>query len=194
MRRAAAAGLVLIPTPAAAHGVLQGVGDVYAGLLHPLVVPAEALALVAAALLLGASGRAACRAGLSALAAGLALGLALGQFAPPSLATPTLLAAAFLAAAPVTAGLRLPPPLAALIAALAGLAVGIDARPDPGALRPTLAAAATLLGAAAVAVIAAALVLGREHGWQRIALRVAASWITACAILYFAWLATSAPG
>ncbi|HRO10263.1 hypothetical protein [Amaricoccus sp.] len=194
MRRAATAGLVLLPAPAAAHGMLQGVGDVYAGLLHPLVVPAEALALVAAALLLGASGRAACRAGLPVLAAGLALGLALGRFAPPSLATPALLATAFLAAAPVTAGLRLSPPLAALIAALAGLAVGIDAQPDPGTLRQTLtAAAATLFGATAIAVIVAALVLGREQSWQRIAVRVAASWITASAILYFAWLATSAP-
>lgn len=194
MRRVAAAGgLVLLPTPAAAHGVLQGVGDVYAGLLHPLVVPAEALALVAAALLLGASGRAACRVGLPALAAGLAAGLALGGHVPPSLATPALLAVALLAGAPVTAGLRLPTPLAALIAALAGLAVGIDAQPDPETLRPTLAAAATILGATAIAVIVAALVLEREHGWQRIAMRVAASWITASAILYFAWLATSAP-
>ena len=30
-------------------------------------------------------------------------------------------------------------------------------------------------------------------GWQHIAVRVSASWITAIAILYFAWLATSSP-
>jgi hypothetical protein len=50
-----------------------------------------------------------------------------------------------------------------------------------------------LLGANALATIVAGAVLGREHGWQRVAVRVTASWITACAILYFAWLATSAP-
>ncbi|HET9068330.1 MAG TPA: hypothetical protein VFN28_06770 [Amaricoccus sp.] len=196
MTRAAskAAALVLLPAPAAAHGMLEGVSELYAGLLHPLVVPAEALALVAAALLLGASGRAACRAGLPALAGGLAAGLALGRHLPPTLATPALLAVAFLAAGLVTAGLRLPPAAAALLAAAAGAAVGIDAQPDPGTLRQAATAGiATIIGACALAAVVAALVLGRERGWQRVAARVGASWITACAILYFAWLAAPAP-
>lgn len=191
----AGAGLVVLhPAAAAAHGMLQGVGDIYAGLLHPLLVPAEALALVAASLQLGSSGRAACRVGLPALGAGLAAGLALGRHVPPSLATPLLLAVAFLAASLVTAGIRLPPTAAAAIAALAGIAVGIDAQPDPGGLRPAISAgAAAIIGASALAVVVAALALGRESGWKHVAVRVSASWITACAILYFAWLATSAP-
>jgi urease accessory protein len=188
-----AALLLAIPSSAAAHTMLKGVGDLYAGLLHPLVVPAEALALVAAALLLGASGRAACRAGLPAIAVGLAAGLALGRHVPPSLATPALLAVAFLAAALVTAGLRLPPSAAAGVAALAGAAVGVDAQPDRAALLQAFAAgAATLTGATALAAVVAGLTLGRDHGWPRVAVRIAASWITACAILYFAWLASSA--
>lgn len=196
MRRAAALAAALAPLPgrAHAHAMLEGVGDFYAGLLHPLVVPAEAIALVAATLLLGTSGRAACRAGLPALATGLAAGLLLGRHVPLSLATPVLVAAAFLAACLVAAGLRLPLAAAALVAALAGIAVGIDAQPDPGALRQTITAgAATLLGASALAVVVAGLVLDRPRGWQHVAVRVAGSWITACAILYFAWLATSAP-
>lgn len=193
-RKGAAAGLVLLPAPAAAHGMLQGVGEVYAGLLHPLAVPAEALALVAIALLLGASGRAACGAGLPALAAGLAVGLLLGRHVPPSFATPSLLAAALLAAGLVTAGVRLRPAIAAPIAALAGIAVGIDAQPDPAAFRQAIVAgAATIIGASALAVVVAGMVLDRPRGWRHVALRVAGSWITACAILYFAWLATSAP-
>ena len=174
--------------------MLQGVGAIYAGLLHPLLVPAETLALVAASLQLGSSGRAACRAGLPALAAGLAAGLALGSYVPPSFATPLLLAVAFLAAGLVTSGVSLPPTAAAAIAALAGIAVGIDAQPDPGTLHQAITTGAvTVIGASALVVVVAGLVMGREHGWQRIAMRVAASWITACAILYFAWLATSAP-
>ena len=186
--------VVLLPSAAAAHGMLQGVGNVYAGLLHPLLVPAEALALVASALLLGSSGHAASRAGLPALAAGLATGLAVGRHVPASFATPSLLTVAFLAAGVVTAGIRLPPMAAAAIAALAGIAVGIDARPDAGTLHQAITTgAATVIGASALAVVVAALAVGRERGWQHIAIRVSASWITACAILYFAWLATSAP-
>lgn len=192
---ATVAGLVVIhPATAAAHGMLQGVGNIYAGLLHPLLVPAEALAVVAAALLLGCSGRAACRTGVPALAAGLAVGLALGRHVSPSFATPVLLAVAFLAAGLVTAGIRLPPTAAAAIAAFAGVAVGIDSQADPGALHEIIVTgAATVIGAATLAVAVAGLVLGRERDWHRVAVRVSASWITACAILYFAWLATSAP-
>jgi urease accessory protein len=188
------AGLVVLhPATAAAHGMLQGVGTFYAGLLHPLLVPAEALALVATALQLGSTGRAACRVGILALAAGLAAGLALGRHVPPSFATPALLAVAFLAAGLVTAGIRLPSVAAAAVAALAGIAVGIDARPDAGALHQAITTgAATVVGASALVVVVAALAL-REPGWQSVAVRVSASWITASAILYFAWLATSAP-
>lgn len=179
------------PAPAEAHTIVEGMDGVYAGLLHPLLVPAEALAIVAVALLLGASGHAACRAGLIGLAAGLAAGLALGRHVPAAYATPSLLAAAFAAAALVAAGLRLPARVVTLIATLAGLAVGFDARPEGDPLPQLIAAgAATLLGATAVALVVAGLALRRDHGWPHIAVRVAGSWITACAILYFAWLAT----
>lgn len=182
--------LGLLPLPAAAHAMVEGMGSFYAGLLHPLLVPAEALALVAVALLLGSSGRAACRAGLVALAAGLAAGLALGNHVPATYATPSLLAAAFVSAALVSAGLRLPAAAAAPIATLAGLALGIDAQPEGGPLTQVLAAsAATLLGGTAAALVLAGLALGSDHGWPRIAVRVAGSWVTASAILYFAWLA-----
>lgn len=199
MTRTAAAAALLLglalglrPAPAGAHAMVEGTGSLYAGLLQPLLVPVGVLALVAVALLLGSSGRAACRAGLIGLAAGLATGLALGRSVPATYATPSLLTAAFVAAALVAAGLRLPAAAAALIAVLAGLAVGIDAQPEGGQLPQVLAAsAATLLGATALALVVAGLALGREQGWPRIAVRVAGSWITACAILSFAWLATS---
>ena len=168
---------------------MEGIGDFYAGLLHPVVVPSEALALVATGLMLGSSGLPACRPGLVALAAGLAAGLAVGRLVPAGLTMPLLLIAALVAAALVTAGLRLPPAPAAAVAALAGAAVGIDARPETDALTSTLvASAASLLGGAALATLVAGAVLDRVYHWQRIAVRTAGSWITASAILYFAWL------
>jgi len=197
LRAAVAAGaalLALAAGPAAAHGNLQGVGDFYAGLLHPLVVPSELLALAAVGLALATSGRAACRAGLPALALGLGIGLAigLGRTLPPELATPALLAIALAGAGPVTAGLRLPPPLAAGLALLGGVAIAVDAAPEAGALPARLVAGgATILGGAAAITLVVGLVLGRERHWQRVAVRVAGSWIAASAMLYFAWFFTA---
>jgi hypothetical protein len=192
----AALGLVvgLQPAGADAHAIVDGIGGFYAGLLHPVLVPAEALGITALALLLGSSGRSACRAGLPALLAGIIGGFFLGRHFPPSWSTPSLLGVAFLAAVLVAAGTRLPAPAASLIAALTGLAVGIDAQPEGGELRQFLTASAeVLLGATALALILAGLVIDRQRGWPRIVARVVGSWITACAILYFAWAATSAP-
>lgn len=175
--------------------MLQGAGDFYAGLLHPLLVPGEALVLVAAGLLLGTSGRTACRLGLPALAAGLVLGLVVGRVISPSLATPLLLAVALSVAAVVVTGLRLPAIPASMFATLAGAAVGIDAQPEAAVLSSRLVAgAATLLGGTALALVVVGLVLDRVHPWQRIAGRVVASWVVACAILYFAWLLVPTPG
>jgi urease accessory protein len=186
----AAFAIALVPGPAAAHGALTGVGEVYAGLLHPLIVPGELLALLALALALATSGRAACRVGLPALALGLAAGLGFGALLPADLATPVLLAVAFAAAGPVVLGLRLPRLLAAVLAIAAGLAVGADAMPEATALSTRLSASvATIVGGAAFVTLVVGVALGRERHWQRVAARVAASWIMASAILYLAWFA-----
>lgn len=185
----AGAVLWLMPQAARAHGVLEGVGDFYAGLLHPFVVPAELLAIVATGLLLGWSGVLVCQRGILAFAGAVAAGLVLAQpLAMTAGATPALIAAALVAAAVVTAGLRAPAWFATTVAAVAGLAVGIDAAPEAEAVFKTLlSGAATVLGGAVLITIVAALVLGAEQHWHRIAARVAGSWITASAILYLTW-------
>lgn len=193
MRRAdlaiAAAVFTLRPEAAWAHGVLDGVGDFYAGLLHPLIVPAELLALVATALLLGVSGVQVCRPALPALVLGLCLGLFVGQHLPEGMATPLVLGTALITGSSVAAAIRLPAGLSVGLAAVAGLAVGIDAAPEADALRPVLIASiATLIGGSALAAMVIALVLGRKLHWQRVAVRTAGSWITACSILYVTWL------
>lgn len=184
-----AAAFVLEPGSAAAHGTLQGVGDFYASLLHPLVVPAELLALVAIALLLGGSGVRACRLGLPALVLGLSAGLLVGHKVPEDMSSPLLLGMAMTSGALVASAVQPPIALLTALAAVAGLAVGIDAAPEAGALRPILVASvATVLGGSALATTVIALVLGREVHWQRVAARTAGSWIAACSILYFTWL------
>ncbi|MEJ8574271.1 HupE/UreJ family protein [Microbaculum marinum] len=182
--------LWLVPGTALAHGALEGLGDFYAGLLHPFVVPSELLAVVATALLLGRGGRAACRAGTVVLAVGVATGLVLSAALPqPPDATPLLLATALAAAGAVTAGLRAPLWLAVGVAAVCGLAVGTDAVPEAGAAAGRLwSAVATVIGCVALATVIAGLTLGAHLHWHRVAARVAGSWISACAFLYFAML------
>jgi hypothetical protein len=185
---------VLLPQPAEAHGVLEGVGDFYAGLLHPVVVPGEALAIIAVGLLLGSSGVAACRLGLAALATGLLCGLALarGVVIGEPMSTSLLLGVAFVAAALVTVGLHLPTAAAAVLSLLGGVAVGLDARTEAVALFAVLTAGSgTVLGGTITAAVVCALVVGREKFWQKVASRVAGSWITASAILYFTWQMTA---
>jgi hypothetical protein len=189
-RLAAIAALAgLLPGTAEAHNLLKGAGDIYAGFLHPVVVPAEALALIATGLLLGTSGKVAARIGLPALAAGLAAGLAIASWlSTEALSTTLLLAVALLAASIVTAGPRVGPAFAAGLAFAGGTAVGFDAMPESPTLSGLLAAsAATVAGGTVAATIIAALALDRTVLWQAVATRIAGSWITASTILYFAW-------
>lgn len=181
--------LWLAPRPALAHGALEGAGDFYAGLLHPVVVPAELLALVATGLLIGRAGLATCRWAIPMLAGGVAVGLAAAHAVDAlSGATTALIVFALAAAAIVTTGLRAPMGIGVGLASLTGVAVGFDAAPEPNAwFTLLLTAAATLLGSTAIAAILAALALKAEQHWQRIAVQIAGSWITASALLYLAY-------
>ena len=190
-RRCILAGALLWLTPQAAHahGVLEGIGDFYAGLLHPVVVPAELLALVATGLLIGRSGLAACRWGIPTLTGTMAAGLALAPAitVAPDMTT-LLVAVALVAAAIVTTGLRASRWIAIGLAMLVGFVVGIDAAPEMNAgFVALLNDAATLLGGTAMVTIIAALGLRAERHWQRIGTQVAGSWVTASAILYLAY-------
>jgi hypothetical protein len=179
-----------LPLQAHAHGSVSGIGGFYGGLLHPLLVPAELLSVIATGLLLGTAGREACRLGLIAFAAGVAAGLAAARYLAPSVELTTSLALlmGLVAGMAVAAGIRVPIGLAFLVAAAAGLAIGIDAAPEESTF-PTLllASIATVLGSTVLVLLTAVLALSRNVHWQRIAVRIAGSWIAACAILYFSW-------
>jgi urease accessory protein len=176
--------------PAVAHKLLEGIGDFYAGLLHPVVVPSEVLVVAAVGLLLGVSGLAACRYGIPALGAGLAAGLVVfGEMLPADLDTTTLLLLVSLAAAlSVATGLKLSPIASAALGLIGGLAIGLDARPEVETTSAMLVACgATIVGGAIATSIVSVSVLGRKKFWQTVAARIAGSWITAITILYFAW-------
>lgn len=185
----AAAAILAAAAPAHAHAPLDGVGEFYTGLLHPILVPAELLATASVGLLLGFCGPQHCRLGIPALASGLILGLAVGVLgATDGSSIGLLLGVALVAAATVTSGLR--PPMAAgmALALIGGVAIGLDAQPEAQTLpSAVLPAVATVLSGTLLALVVAALVLSRDKFWQEVAVRVAGSWITASAALSFSW-------
>lgn len=173
---------------------MQGIGEFYGGMLHPLLVPAHALALVLLALLAGQGGLDAIRRCHLGFLPAVVLGLVLAGVGTgvESALEPALLLLSVLAGLMVVLQWR--PPLAVfyMAGAAVGLMLGLDSAPQ--GLAPGPAAASLLgtgLGAFACLLLLADLSERARRHWQRVALRVLGSWGTASATLVFAlgWLA-----
>jgi urease accessory protein len=158
----------------------------FGGLLHPLLVPAHAIALLGLGLLIGTHAQ--YRAPLLAFAAALGLGLlAIARGIGQTPADSVVLAMAAITGMLVAAALPLPTFLRAAIAAIAGGAIGLDSPPQAVSLG---AASAALIGTgfgASFALMLIAFIAAQLAGpRQRIGLRIAGSWIAASAILVLA--------
>ncbi len=184
------ASLVIgLPRPAGAHLVSTGAGPFYDGAAHFVLSIEELLPVLALALLAGLRGPRASRWLLAILPAawlvGGLIGLRAPMATPPAAVTTVLL---IVAGALLAADRELPLPVVVGVTALLGLGVG--------ALNGTAMAAASLgrlglLGAVAAAIVlstlAAAMATALRHGWARIAVRVAGSWIAALGVLALGW-------
>lgn len=176
------------------HSPMPGFEGFYVGLLHPLAVPGQWLALMAAGLLLGRSGPAPARLALAAFLAALVLGAVLGAVLSGSpAAEPQVTWAPLLVTLPLALLLLVPcgRRVTALAGASAGGVVGLGLMPDPGPFSAVaITAAGSLVGAhfLLLCAFAAADVL-RERAppaWARNALSVAAAWLFALAALLLA--------
>lgn len=177
--------LLLSPMAALAHSPIKGLDNFYAGLLHPVFVPAHLLAALALGVLCGQRGARGLQAAvityLVAILAGLAASLLPVR---PDVELPLLLAAATTGAL-VALDRPLPLPVYVLLAAALGLMLGIDSAQDQLGGRGRLAALlGTLVAAYLLALYAMMLAefLGRRP-WQRIVLRILGSWAAASALL-----------
>jgi hydrogenase/urease accessory protein HupE len=156
--------------------------------LHPLAVPAHALALLALGLLIGQQGAGRRLVPFVTFVAGLVAGLAAIAFAAgPTSAADVLLAAAAMAAALVALARPVPAPACAALAAIAGVALGLDSPPEVISIA---AATVMLIGTALGTCLALALVVACARyvtrAWQQIGVRIVGSWIAASAILVLA--------
>jgi len=184
-----AAGLAA-PTLAEAHLVQTGFGPFYDGLSHFALTPDDLLSVVALALLGGLSGARAGRHVMLALpAAWLAGGIA-GLLRPVLDASPAVTTVSFLILGLLVVLDRgLPASVIASGAIVFGVVHGFL---NGAAMSRVGLGLVGLLGIVAavftLAALLAALVVSRRRPWERIAVRVAGSWITAVGLLMLGWL------
>ncbi len=173
-----------ISTPAFAHAPIMGIGGVLGGVLHALLIPEHGISLLALGLVLGRQQQPVRHTGLliflGALICGLVGAALLGD---ETLAADVLVLAAGVLGLLVAAA-WMPPVLGLPLAAIAGLTIALDSRPEGTAAAETVRMlVGSGLGAAiALAAVAEGSVLVHGHA-QLIVTRVAGSWIAAIAIL-----------
>jgi len=184
MRRLALLGLLLWPSNASAHSPIEGIGDFYAGLLHPLLIPAQAMAICGLGLWLAQQDLPRQRWAAVALVPSLPLALALApRLDWNAKALPvTLVALTFglLAAMRVRATVALVVPAALLLS----FVIGLDSVADNATGIPSLR---FILGAwLSIALVVFALAVNGSRltrEWQRIGLRVVGAWIAAASAM-----------
>jgi len=158
----------------------------FAGLLHPVVVPAHVLAVAALALLIGQQDWR--RSVPIAFSVAVLIGLgAIAMAYVPKFTEETLLALTAITGLLVALARPLPQGPGVLLAAAIGLSLALDSPPEALTL---MQANLTLLGTALGAVLLLlALLRGTarlRQQWQRVGARIAGSWIAATAILVLA--------
>ena len=172
------------------HIAIDGLGSLGNGALHPFATPSHALAIAALGLAFGQRIPFRLKVPMAGLAAGSAAGLLASGFAPASAVVPAILWSLVLGLATWTT-LDLRAPVAALAAA--AVAAGFLCGLDSAAESTDPAEAAKFLTGCWLGINAGAGYLGlcvshsRGRPWARIAIRVAASWILAVALLVLAF-------
>jgi urease accessory protein len=191
------AALLLAPVGAWAHSPIPGIGNFYSGVLHPFIVPAHLVALLALGLHIGQRGRMQGGDDVMALFFSVPVGLAVSGWFRGFDTDPVLLAAGTILALTVSADRPLRRYTTVAVASALGLAVGLGSSPEGLTGSPKwLSLAGTWLGAVLATAWFAAMTELAKRDWMRIAVRVVASWVAASAMIVLAltWVGPRAPG
>jgi urease accessory protein len=179
----------IAPQAAMAHPVFGGATGFYGGLLHPLLVPAHAMAVVAIGVLMAQQqSKWRWRTHWPAPVAFVG-GLVIGTMAIANAYAPTYSNEAILACAALAGGLlALAIPLArwvvAILAAAGGAAVALDSPPDVISIREAVVIQlGTFCGASVFLLCVIEITTRLDRQWQRIGVRILGSWIAASAVL-----------
>jgi hydrogenase/urease accessory protein HupE len=168
---------------------VPGIEGFYTGLLHPLTMPDQVLALLAAGLFLGGFALSRLTMAFIALGIGLLGGLILGDM--PGGVAPWLYGLAAITATMAALAPGRWRPITIMASGAVGCLLGWASVPDPGPLQDRIITmAGSFVGAFMVILyLAGALDLVRERldrPFVRIAIRVAAAWVATIAILMLA--------
>lgn len=180
----AAVPLLLGPAAALAHP-MQGVGDFYAGMLHPLAAMEFVLPMIALSLLAGQQGRTSAIGMLAAFPVSLALGAVLGvPIHLPSIVAWVDLGSMAGLGLLVAAALPLAPSVAAALSALLGLTIGLANGAELGGqVSPYRFVPGFALVGLMLVTYGIGCVRWLRAPWMRIGFRVLGSWIAAIGIL-----------
>lgn len=189
VRRTSLAGalVVLVPSAAVAHVGVQTI-ELLAGALHPWMNLESGLTLAALALWMAQGARSTDVApflGIAlCVAAGVAIGDSLASPAPPWLIHLVALAAGSCVSLGFAPRSRFKVVACGAMALAAGYVAGVDAAADVRS--PWFFAAGVFAGGLVVPLAVAALIVEREAGWIRIAVRILGSWIAAVSLMLLA--------
>ena len=188
------AALCVLPVKAVAHSPVEGMNEFYNGVIHPLLVPAHLLLILATGLFLGQRGPRENRLALPAFFLASVAGLLLTGSAAAGSAAGVFVPAGTLVIGLVTAvGRRAPLALYPAAGAFAGFFLGLDSTPESLAGRErALALAGTGVGLNLWLIYACGVAdFFSKRPWQRIGLRIAGSWLAASSLLVLALTASS---
>lgn len=180
----ATVAVLLSPAAACAHP-MQGVGDFYAGMLHPLTAIEFLLPMIALSLLAGQQARTSAMTMLATFPVSLAMGAVIAiPLHLPSIVTWIDLGLMAGLGLLVAAALPLPPGVAAALSVLLGLTIGLAngaelaGQVSPSRFVPGLALAGLMLVTYGIGCVRRL-----RAPWMRIGFRVLGSWIAAIGIL-----------
>jgi hydrogenase/urease accessory protein HupE len=183
-----AVAIAVCPSHAEAHSPIKGFGTFYSHVLHPFAVPSHALLLTAAALMLGQHGRSPARNGFVALGLSFVVGLTAAKAeVVGDVREPLLLCGAFVIGCMVVLGRQIPALLSTLVAAGAGIAIGVDSATDTLGYRDgSLAFVGVAIGVLYLVMLVTGFTLKLTKFSHRIGVRIAGSWIVAASLLVLA--------
>jgi hypothetical protein len=171
-------------TPALAHAPIMGIGGVFGGIIHALLIPEHGLTLLALGLVLGRQQQETRRSGLLVYAATSTCGLVAAALIGEETLAGDLLLLVTGTLGLLIAAAWVPPRLALALAALAGVMFALDSKPDGTS---SAESARMLIGSGLGAVIALTVVAEVSVYFRGYALfiaaRVAGSWIAAIGIM-----------
>jgi urease accessory protein len=169
---------------ARAHSPVPGIGDFYSGMLHPFLVPAQLLALVALGLMVGQYAPRSARYALPAFVLVLLAALFFPLPVLPELNLPYIaLACGIFAVLALDSGAIGP----AVFAALTAMVIGGNVRADFAFFEPSwLAFSGTALSIVLILILCSGLAAVLRKPWKGIAVRVLGSWISAVSLMLIA--------